>query len=117
MANPVHLELVPETTYSDRFIVTFEPTLSIDDPILNKDLKIYFNSSTKEISINNSSSDLKIQKVTLYNILGQHVNSWSLENTQQQVINLKTPNLESAIYIVKLITSKGIVSKKIIYTK
>ncbi|NVK53778.1 MAG: T9SS type A sorting domain-containing protein [Flavobacteriaceae bacterium] len=116
MANPVHLNLAPETTYSDRFYVTFEKTLSTDNSILNNQLNVYFNNTSKEVVIHNTTNNLQIEKVELYNILGQNLHHWKFDNQQQTTI-FKTPNLSTAVYIIKIFTNKGKLSKKIVYSK
>ena len=54
-----------------------------------------------------------INKTTLYNSLGQTINSWSYKNIQQE-INLPINDLSVGVYIVQIKTDRGTVSKKII---
>ena len=102
-------------TYTDRFYITFKKsTLSTDDINLGAEssLKIFTDNSSKELVINNLENIIP-QEVRIYNILGQEVLSFkNLEiNTEYR---LDISKLSSTIYIVKLKTDKGFISKKII---
>jgi hypothetical protein len=52
--------------------------------------------------------------VTLFNILGQSISSCKTENQEQQNIQVPIKNISSGIYIAKLKTSDGELSKKFI---
>ena len=70
------------------------------------------NNSRNELSIQNN-NNLKIQKVELFNILGQKVKEWNkLENKKSH--KLKVNSLSNAIYFVKVVTEKGKLTKKIL---
>lgn len=100
-------------TYTDRFALIFGGTaLGIDDDeILNKIL-IYSDNSTNEIVIKNNNNQT-IKKVEIYNLLGQKVKEW--KNLEQKFeTRLSTNQLSSAVYLIKLATDKGNISKKII---
>jgi len=58
--------------------------------------------------------DVTVQKVTLFNILGQSISTWKIEVKEQTNIQIPIKNISSGIYIVKVKTSKGDISKKII---
>ncbi|QOD61784.1 T9SS type A sorting domain-containing protein [Polaribacter haliotis] len=111
----VNLEL-EKGTYSDRFYVTFKKaqTLSTDDEIANKNVSIYYSKPNQEIHINTINGTI-VQKAFLYTILGQEINSWKLIKDEALESNiLKVNNLSKAVYILKLKTDKGDVSKKIL---
>jgi len=100
-------------TYTDRFALIFGGTaLGIDDEeILNKIL-IYSDNSTNEIVIKNNNNQT-IKKVEIYNIFGQKVKEW--KNLEQKFeTRLSTNQLSSAVYLIKLATDTGNISKKII---
>ncbi|MEO9569557.1 MAG: T9SS type A sorting domain-containing protein, partial [Polaribacter sp.] len=103
-----------EGVYTDRFFLAFTPTstLSIDNVLTNY-TSVYNDNVNKEIIISKNET-ITIEKVKLYNILGKKVNLWKI-NEQKETFNLKINNkLTSGIYVVKLETNKGIISKKII---
>ena len=64
--------------------------------------------------INNKSADTTVQKVTLFNTIGQSITTWKIENQGQQNIQLPIKKISSGVYIAKLQTSKGSLTKKII---
>ncbi len=100
-------------TYSDRFAMTFNSgTLNVNDEIISKDILVYLDNSTNNIVIK-SKNNQTINKVALYNILGQKVHEW--KNLEAKFENrLSTNKLPSSIYIVKVFTDQGTLSKKVI---
>ncbi|WP_165733992.1 T9SS type A sorting domain-containing protein [Polaribacter sp. 20A6] len=106
-------------SYTDRFFLAFKEvtntTLDVADEavILDKNITIFIDKTTKEIVINNN-DNLQLRTVKLFNLLGQTVDQWS--NLDQEVAQqrLKTKKLSKAIYIVNIETEKGKISKKII---
>ena len=81
---------------------------------IDNEMKIIHSQSKNMIIINNSEIDTIVQEVTLFNITGQSISSWNIENQGQQDIQLPIKKISSGVYVVKLKTSKGEVSKKII---
>ena len=66
------------------------------------------------IEINNKSAETNLQKVTLYNMNGQSVATWEIEDQLQQNIQLPVKNLSSGVYIARIQTTNGNFSKKLI---
>jgi hypothetical protein len=66
------------------------------------------------IEINNKSAETNLQKVTLYNMNGQSIATWMIEDQLQQNIQLPIKNLSSGVYIARIQTTNGDISKKII---
>ena len=113
LSNPVHLELDTDTTYLDRFYVSFGKSLAVDDELLTKnDLLAYFDASTKELVVKNN-SQFETKKISLYSVLGKQVQSWDQNNNQQET-RLAIKKLSTAVYILKIETTNGTYSKKII---
>ena len=52
--------------------------------------------------------------VALFNMLGQQISTWDVENLDQSNIVLPTNGIATGTYIVKVITDKGNISKKIL---
>jgi hypothetical protein len=97
-------------TYTDRFVMTFSGnTLSVDENIVTEEISVYSTKNTIVIKNNN----LKINKIELYNLLGQKIKNWNIKEVTSE-ITLTTKNLPTAIYIVKVFSEKGNLSKKII---
>ena len=64
--------------------------------------------------IRNNELDSTVNTVSLFNILGQHITNWDVEDKEQTNIQIPIKNMPSGIYIVKVKTSKGESSKKIV---
>jgi hypothetical protein len=57
---------------------------------------------------------IRVEKVTLYNMLGQSITMWEIDNQMQEDIELPIKNLSSGVYVLQLQTSNGQISRKII---
>jgi hypothetical protein len=102
--------------YNDRFSLRFESnkTLGVDEVDLNDGISVFYSNNYKILIIANKSLDTTVNSVSLYNILGQSISDWKVEDKEQSKIQIPIKNISSGIYIVKLKTSKGDRSKKII---
>ena len=111
MKQPKVLNLA-KGTYEDRFILIFGGTaLGIDDEVLLNKVFVYADNTNNELVIKNNNNQI-INKVEFYNLLGQKVST--IKNIETKFENrISTKNLASSIYIVKVFTEKGIISKKI----
>ena len=78
------------------------------------DLKLTNLKEKNVIEINNKSVGTSLQKVTLYNMNGQSIATWEIQDQWQQNIQLPMKNLSAGVYIARIQTSNGDVSKKII---
>ncbi len=102
-------------THEGRFSLVFkvQESLSVDDDeILKDNLIVFMNNATSEIQIRNN-GDAIVEKVILYNSLGQTMNTWKQTNFKTE-INLPVSKLSTGVYIVNLETDKGMVTKKVI---
>jgi hypothetical protein len=80
----------------------------------NNDIQISHIQNGNLLEIKNTSIKSTIEKVTLYNILGQSISTWKIENQEQQNIKIPMKSVSSGVYIAKLKTSDGEISKKVI---
>jgi hypothetical protein len=80
----------------------------------SEDIKMMHLQGKNVFEINNKSLDTSLQKVTLYNMNGQSIATWEIEDPLQQNIQLPIKNLSSGVYIARIQTSNGDFSKKII---
>ena len=55
-----------------------------------------------------------VEKITLFNINGKLISKWDIKNQEQKNIKISIDSISSGVYIVKLKTSTGELSKKII---
>jgi hypothetical protein len=111
--------LLPEGENNNRFSLQFNnstnsKTLSIDEKINSANgIKISHLPNGNSLVINNSSLDT-IKKVSLFNIAGQSISIWKIENQDQKNIQLPIKKISSGVYVAKLQTSNGVISKKVI---
>ena len=107
-----------DTRFSLRFNdISSSPgiTLSVEDNNAStNDIKIAHIQNSNTLKITNNSLDISVEKVTLYNINGQSISTWKIEKQNQQNIQIPIKNLSSGIYVAKVKTTTGELSKKII---
>ncbi|MFV5695065.1 LamG-like jellyroll fold domain-containing protein [Flavobacterium sp. LB3P122] len=108
--------MLPQGVNNNRFSLRFtNKTLSLDDVIINDNaIKITHLQNGNSLIINNTILDTTVKKVILFNIIGQSIDTWKIDNQDQQNIHLTIKKVNSGVYIVKLQTTKGDFSKKII---
>jgi hypothetical protein len=113
MENQVELDL-EKGTYKDRFYLTFnKSSLSVDNvDIVDKALNTYVNQIQKELIVQNL-ENLEINKIELFNILGQSIRKWNVNSTET-AMKFDVKNIKENVYIVKVYTALGNSSKKII---
>ncbi|MBA9072617.1 hypothetical protein GGR22_000743 [Flavobacterium gossypii] len=99
-----------------RFSLRFSTTenLGTVDHGLEEGIDIAFTSNNNILHIKNKLLDTTITSVEAYTLLGQNLRSWNVENEIQQNIQIPISNLSTGAYIVKVKTTKGDLSTKII---
>jgi hypothetical protein len=107
---------LPIGEFHSRFSLRFkDKTLGTNEQIKNEnDITILHSQNRNALVINNKLLDTTVQEVTLFNILGQAVANWEVENQGQENIQLPIKKVNSGVYIAKIKTSTGVLSKKII---
>ncbi|MFV5684428.1 LamG-like jellyroll fold domain-containing protein [Flavobacterium sp. GB2R13] len=107
---------LPEGENNTRFSLRFtDKTLSIDEKTINDNaIKITHLQNGNTLVINNHLLDTTVKKATLFNIIGQSISTWDIKNQDQKNIQLPIKKISSGVYIVKIQTTKGDFSKKII---
>lgn len=107
---------LPAGTVDNRFSVRFktDSELHTDDFDANGALSAIYTSDDSMITITNRALDVTAETVMLFNMLGQSITSWDVSNAPQSKIQLPVQTLSTGTYIVKVLTSKGELSKKVI---
>ena len=101
--------------YRNRFSLRFTgKTLSVNENNTNDGIIVLYSNNYKVLIIQNNIPDTTIEDVGLYNLLGQAISNWDIENEEQTRIQIPIKNVSSGVYVVKLKTSNGDFSKKII---
>ena len=102
-------------TFDNRFVLRYkDKTLSVDETDANDGIIVLYSSNYKTLIIRNTVKDATVNLVTLYNITGQKIANWDVKGREQSSIQIPIKNLPAEIYIVKIKTTKGDFSKKII---
>ncbi|WP_052257242.1 LamG-like jellyroll fold domain-containing protein [Flavobacterium sp. AED] len=106
---------LPEGTIDDRFYLRFtDKTLSVKDQVYENAIQVDYIRSTSILTIINNSKDNTVNTVSLFNIEGKSISKWDIKDKDQTNIKLPIQSIASGVYIVKLKTLKGTISKKII---
>jgi len=109
---PIKIKL-EKGTYTDRFFIRFKDenaTLQVDSFLKNL-LNTYYNKDSEEIVIK-VPKDVVITDVELFSILGQKIGHWNMNDNND--LKIKVKNIATNVYIVKVKTDKGNITKKII---
>ena len=103
-------------TLADRFSLRFNnpSSLSVNNFDINEAVKVAFANNDNSINIKNNLLNETVQSVTLFNILGQSINKWNVKDQVQTKIKIPVTNLSSGTYVVKVQTTNGDISKKVI---
>ncbi|TDE03138.1 T9SS type A sorting domain-containing protein [Flavobacterium hiemivividum] len=102
--------------YNNRYILRFTgKTLSLSEETkIENSINIFYSENNETLVITNYILNLLVDEVALFNILGQTVSNWEIENKNQTQIVLPVKKLSTGIYVVKIKTTNGELSKKII---
>ncbi|ARV05438.1 hypothetical protein BTO04_01450 [Polaribacter sp. SA4-10] len=102
-------------TYSDRFVLAFveNKVLGTEDENLIKDITIFTDKTSQNLIISKN-EEITIKKVVLYTILGKKVGLWNINEQTQKTALPFNKKLSTGLYIVKMKTANGNISKKII---
>lgn len=114
---PLDLNL-PIGVYENRFELTFtnntSQTLSETEEIVPENLlKMYLNNENNQLNIQKS-SHVEIKKMELYTLLGQSIYKLEKFNTADVLWVDLPSNMATGVYLVKLSTNVGVISKKVI---
>ena len=112
--NSVEINL-PAGTYEDRFSLRFinNTALSTNDNIAStKGISINYSSANSILNIKNTTDDSTIRYALLYNLVGQLIATIKIEAQDQLNIQIPVSNYATSVYIVKVVTDRGEVSKK-----
>lgn len=103
---------LPVGVYADRFSLRFAmESLGSDENVVNP-LIINFTNSNSSLNIINNDTKTTVEKVYLFNVLGQLIAHWNVENKTN--IQIPMENISQGTYLVKVKTSNRDVSTKIL---
>ena len=106
--------VLPVGTDDSRFSLRFkDKTLKVEQHSIDE-IKIAHVQNGNMLVINNNLLDVAVENVTLYNILGQSISNWKIENQDQENILIPIKNVSAGVYVIKVKTTNDNFSKKII---
>ncbi|MBQ0908265.1 choice-of-anchor D domain-containing protein [Flavobacterium sp. F-328] len=110
--------LVAKGEHKTRFALHFtdkKAATVIEDPnATNNKIEAIFTRYNNTLNITNGVKDATIETVQLYNIQGSCIKTWDIKDKTQFYHKLPITENSSEFYIVKIKTSKGIMTQKII---
>lgn len=106
---------LPQGEIHNRFELTFKnSTLSTGNFNLDNEIAVAFTNAQNLLTIKNNLTDVTVETVSIFTILGQTLATWNVENQTQTNISLPVSNVSTGTYIVRVQTNAGTISKKII---
>jgi hypothetical protein len=110
---------LPAGTYDTRFTLRFTngQALGTADNEENNGISVTHSQSNSMITIKNVLQEVTVKSVSLFNLLGQKVTDWDVENQNQDEIQVKVSDISTGTYIVKVLTDGGEITKKILVKK
>ncbi|MBF6640378.1 T9SS type A sorting domain-containing protein [Flavobacterium sp. J49] len=98
---------LPIGEYNNQFSLRFSgQALSINNPAEVNPI-IYFTNNDSSLNIKNPNLNLNLKSVSLFNLLGQLISTYSIENSDQQNIRIPILNIANGTYIVKMATDSN----------
>jgi hypothetical protein len=110
---------LPAGIYDTRFTLRFTngSSLGTTDNEENQGITVLHSQSNNMITIKNVLQEVTVKSVSLFNLLGQQVTNWKIDNQNQAEIQLKVSDVSAGTYIVKVFTDGGEITKKILVKK
>lgn len=110
--------------HNDRFYLTFTnrnssiaPTVNRTnddvDGIENGTIDVKYVNTNQILKITNADQNTTVNQVSLYNVVGQVIQVWEVRNENQTNIQIPMIANSTGVYIVKVETTNGNISKKI----
>lgn len=105
---------VPAGMTSGRFSLKFKAPALLETNRYDLERGIFVANDNQMVTVKNIVSGTTVETVTIYNILAQSIISHNVKTESQAKINIPITNLSSGTYIIKIQTTTGDISKKII---
>lgn len=92
-----------------------EPEAPLKDPTSKDCIAISYVQKSDHITVSNNCNDIKIKKIRLYSSSGTAIDNWKIQEDRDQTnIRVNVKRNTTGMYIVKVETTKGDFTKKII---
>ena len=108
---------LPQGLTENRFSLTFKSNSALTTSTfdLQSGITVAYANASNMLNIKNNVEDTTVEKVLLYNMLGQEVAAFDVKEQNQQNILLPIRALSTGTYIVKVKTDKGDTERKIVF--
>jgi hypothetical protein len=109
--------VLPVGQFDNRFLLCFKDKNHKENHVENEDddkINAKYVQTNGVLEIRNTSTEITISTISLFNILGQFITKWETSNLDQNIIEIPILNISSGIYITKIKTTNADFSKKII---
>lgn len=105
---------LPEGKHVARYSLVFKAqTLSVEEEqVIDNGFNVFMNNRTSTVDITKT-VNAEINQVTLYNYLGQSMQIWS-DNLSNNELHLPVNKVSTGVYILKIETNNKTISKKIV---
>ncbi len=105
---------LPQGEYRTKFSLVFKAaqSLSVEEELLDAGLNVFMNNNTSTVDITKT-VDTEINQVTLFNYLGQSMQIWS-DDLSNNELHLPVNKVSTGVYILKIETNNKTISKKIV---
>lgn len=102
-------------TFNDRFVLRYtnDKTLGVNEIDTENGVSVFYSNNYKTLIIKNNVDSI-VNSVSLFNITGQNIDNWDVKDGWQSNIQIPIKNISSGVYIVKVKTTKGEISNKIV---
>ena len=105
-------------TFDNRFVLRYkdhssDKTLGLDETDANDGIIVLYSNNYKTLIIRNN-GEATINSVSLFNMTGQNLSVWDIKDWEQTSIQIPIKESSSGIYVVKVKTTMGESSKKIV---
>jgi hypothetical protein len=102
-------------TFNNRFVLRYtNKTLTVNETEINDGILAFYSNNYKILIIKNNATDAIVNSVSIFSLTGQNIANWEVKDKEQTNIQIPLKNISSDIYIVKVNTTRGESSKKII---
>jgi hypothetical protein len=102
--NEAYRVTLPVGTINDRFSLRFEnpALLGTNQVAAANDMAVLFSNSDNMLSIINKKAGVEVISVDLYNVLGQSIQKWDVQDQNNDKIQIHVNNVSTGTYIVKV---------------
>ena len=100
--------------HKDRFALVFQSRLATLKEVgtIDDGVTIFMNNSLNEMVLQKT-AELEFKQITLFNSLGQSIRTWN-KGIEDRYINLPAGKVSTGVYILKIDTEQGVISKKLL---